>query len=164
MVRFRLLIGGDSNGSSHAQALCDGLKDAHDVHLVGCTDGETYADLAEHVTKCVIDGDYDIGILLCGTGMGVSATAGKLPRIIAVGPIWNKLAAEAAATSNRARVITFAARFSKDKEHDRDQVVELARIFLENVPKFDPKSNSAKNVAAILRVDEKYRRMDTDVA
>ncbi|MBI4665783.1 MAG: ribose 5-phosphate isomerase B [Nitrospinae bacterium] len=40
-----------------------------------------YPDYGVKVAKAVGDGDFDRGILLCGTGIGMSITANKLPGV-----------------------------------------------------------------------------------
>ncbi|AXF56388.1 ribose 5-phosphate isomerase B [Salicibibacter kimchii] len=48
------------------------------------TDGSEsvdYPDFAKPVAQQVADGKYDLGILICGTGIGMSMTANKVPGI-----------------------------------------------------------------------------------
>lgn len=40
-----------------------------------------YPDFAKPVAEQVAAGDYDLGILICGTGIGMSMTANKVPGI-----------------------------------------------------------------------------------
>jgi ribose 5-phosphate isomerase B len=53
------------------------------VHDYGIFDDETvlYPDIALAVAQAVAEGKHDKGILLCGTGIGVSITANKVPGI-----------------------------------------------------------------------------------
>lgn len=62
------------------------LSDAgHEVVDCGCTEEDArkrpntvdYPDYANAVCRQVLDGDVDCGILLCGTGIGVSITANR---------------------------------------------------------------------------------------
>ena len=55
------------------------------VHDYGIFDDETvlYPDIALAVAQAVAEGKHDKGILLCGTGIGVSITANKVPGICA---------------------------------------------------------------------------------
>ena len=43
-----------------------------------------YPDYAEKVAKTIIEGDHDLGILLCGTGAGMCMSANKIKGIRAV--------------------------------------------------------------------------------
>jgi ribose 5-phosphate isomerase B len=49
----------------------------------GVQEGEKvdYPDKAEEVCKRVADGEYDMGILICGTGIGMSMAANKVKGI-----------------------------------------------------------------------------------
>ncbi len=40
-----------------------------------------YVDYGRKVAKAVSDGDYSRGILLCGTGLGMSMVANRFPRV-----------------------------------------------------------------------------------
>ena len=40
-----------------------------------------YSDIAIEVAKAVTEGNYNIGIIICGTGIGVSIAANKVPGI-----------------------------------------------------------------------------------
>jgi ribose 5-phosphate isomerase B len=44
-------------------------------------DSVDYPDYAELVGKALLKGDFDRGVLMCGTGIGVSIAANKLPGI-----------------------------------------------------------------------------------
>lgn len=53
------------------------------VHAPGPAD---YPDIAAEVCRAVLDGHADAGILLCGTGMGMSIAANRYPGIRAAVP------------------------------------------------------------------------------
>jgi len=40
-----------------------------------------YPDFAEKVSEAVVAKEYDYGILICGTGIGISISANKIPGI-----------------------------------------------------------------------------------
>ena len=52
----------------------------HDVGTFG-TDAVDYPDIAEKVCKEIVSGVSDRGIILCGTGIGVSIAANKIKGI-----------------------------------------------------------------------------------
>lgn len=77
----------------------------------GCfsDDPVDYPDYAEKVAKAVANGDADRGILVCGTGLGMSMSANKLPGIRAA-LCWNEKAAEMSRKHNDANVLCLGAR------------------------------------------------------
>jgi ribose 5-phosphate isomerase B len=70
-----------------------------------------YPDYARKVAESVAAGEYDQGILLCGTGIGVSIAANKIKGIraaLACNPEFATLARQ----HNNANIICLSARFS----------------------------------------------------
>ena len=67
-----------------------------------------YANVAFKVGEAVARGEYDRGILLCGTGIGVSIAANKVPGIYAA-LCTDVYSAERAVKSNNANVMTMGA-------------------------------------------------------
>ncbi|MDI9471224.1 MAG: ribose 5-phosphate isomerase B [Bacillota bacterium] len=68
-----------------------------------------YPDVAVVVCRDVIDGRADLGILVCGTGLGMSIAANKVPGIRAA-LLSDCYSAEMARTHNNANVITLGGR------------------------------------------------------
>ena len=93
----------------------------------------------------VKDGNYDRGILICGTGIGVCISANKVPGIRAA-LTHDTYSAERAAMSNNAQIITMGARVIG---------TELAKAIVDTwlASEFDPKGASASNVEAINKLD-----------
>ena len=61
--------------------------------------------------------------------------------------------AEKAATSNNANVIAIGAKVSDTENLEKAEALALITWFLENKRKFDPNSNSARNVDAIMDLE-----------
>ena len=145
---MKLAIAGDSAGEGLAKILAEHLKDRYDVQEVSRTDtgpDPFYANLADRVASGVLDGTYDKAILVCGTGIGVSISANKVPGIRAA-LTHDTYSAERAATSNNAQIITMGARVIGP---------ELAKSIVDTwlASEFDPQGPSAGNVEAIDRLD-----------
>ncbi|PZM14476.1 RpiB/LacA/LacB family sugar-phosphate isomerase [Rhizobium tubonense] len=150
---MKLAIAGDSAGSGLAHVLAEYLKDRHDVAEVSKpAEGseEFYANLSDRVASRVLSGEYDRAILICGTGIGVSISANKVPGIRAA-LCHDTYSAERAALSNNAQIITMGARVI-----GTEVAKSIADAFLAQT--FDEKGRSASNVAAINEVDAKYHR------
>lgn len=77
----------------------------------GCYSPESvdYPDIAETVALAVVQGQCDKGILVCGTGIGVSIAANKVPGIRAAlcGDVFS---AKAAVEHNDANILTMGQR------------------------------------------------------
>tara|TARA_R110001606_G_scaffold218414_1_gene366202 strand:- start:3010 stop:3471 length:462 start_codon:yes stop_codon:yes gene_type:complete len=149
---MKIAIAGDSAGEGLAKILADHLKDRYDVEEVSRNDnGEAdpfYANLSDRIATAVLDGQYDRAILCCGTGIGVSISANKVPGIRAA-LTHDTYSAERAALSNNAQIITMGARVI-----GQELAKSIADAFLAQV--FDENGRSADNVKAISSIDEKY--------
>lgn len=148
---MKIAVAGDSAGEGLAKVLADHLKGKHDVAEISRTEAGPdpfYANLADRVANEVLAGKYDRAILICGTGIGVSISANKVPGIRAA-LTHDTYSAERAALSNNAQIITMGARVIGP-----ELAKSIAEAFLKET--FDPQGRSAGNVAAIDAVDAKY--------
>ena len=68
-----------------------------------------YPDFAARVGHAVVSGAAERGILVCGTGIGVSIAANKIPGIRAA-LAWNAETAKLARTHNDANIVAVGAR------------------------------------------------------
>ena len=73
-------------------------------------DSADYADLAHPVALAVESGEFEAGVLVCGSGQGVAITANKHQGIRAA-LVWDKPLAELARQHNDANIICLPARF-----------------------------------------------------
>ena len=81
---MRIAIGSDHAGFELKQQVAGWLVElGHEVSDQGCytTDPVDYPDYAEAVGKAVRAGEAERGIVLCGSGVGASVAANKLPGI-----------------------------------------------------------------------------------
>ena len=79
---MRIAIGADHGGVPLNDRVIDELRGAgHDVIDFGTHDGtipDDYPDYAKQVGEAVQNGAADIGLLICGSGVGASVAANKL--------------------------------------------------------------------------------------
>jgi ribose 5-phosphate isomerase B len=68
-----------------------------------------YPDYAAQVAEAVTSGTADVGILICGTGLGMAIAANKFPGIRAV-TVSDCFSAEMARAHNNANVLTMGSR------------------------------------------------------
>ena len=81
-----------------------------DVGVTSAVDNTFYPNIAERVCKAIIDSGYSkIGILICGTGIGMSITANKFPGIFA-SVCHDSYSAERSKLSNNCNVLCMGAR------------------------------------------------------
>ena len=82
------------------------------------TDSETstdYADFAHPLASKVSSGEAKRGVLLCGTGLGMSYVANRYPHVRAA-VAWSPEIAELARKHNDANVLVLPARFLSDDD------------------------------------------------
>jgi ribose 5-phosphate isomerase B len=82
---MRIALGSDHGGYNLKQALIPFLQ-ARDIHVADAgtnnsEDSVDYPDFAERVALLVSHAEADAGILICGTGIGISIAANKVPGI-----------------------------------------------------------------------------------
>lgn len=110
---MKIAIGGDHAGFPFKQPIIEWLESqGHEVKDFGTysTDSADYADFAHPVASGVEGGDFDKGVLLCGSGQGVCMTANKHQGVRAA-LVWDVQLAELARQHNDANVICFPVRF-----------------------------------------------------
>lgn len=124
----RIAIGADHAGYAAKQALAEHLcQRGYQVHDLGTFSDESvdYPDFAVTVARCVASGEDELGILLCGSGIGVSIVANKVTGIRAANCCSPEMA-RLARQHNDANVLCMGARL-----HPTDQLIAIADAFLE---------------------------------
>jgi ribose 5-phosphate isomerase B len=150
---MKLIIGGDGAGRPLVDVLREHLR-AKGHEVVDDSENpdrpdERYADLSERVARRVLSGEFERGILCCGTGLGVSISANKVPGIRAA-VAHDAYSAERATLSNDAQILAMGARVIGP---------ELAKTVADAylAVRFDPSSHSKANVDAIDALDARAR-------
>ena len=126
--RERILIASDHAGFALKQKLDEALVDlGFDVDDLGTNsaDSTDYADYAHPLARRVSDGEVQRGVLMCGTGLGMSYTANRYPHVRAA-VAWTPEIAKLAREHNDANVLVLPARFVDDK-----QAVEILKTWLD---------------------------------
>ncbi|MBZ4660206.1 MAG: ribose-5-phosphate isomerase [Desulfacinum sp.] len=84
---LKIMIGADHAGFELKQKIVTRLQDAgYDVEDIGThgTESVDYPDYAFRVARAVASGRVDRGILVCGSGIGMSMAANRIPGVRAV--------------------------------------------------------------------------------
>ena len=108
---MKIAIGADHAGFEYKQALAEAVSTA-EVKDFGTysPDSVDYPDFAHPVASAVESGEFDFGILVCGSANGVAITANKHQGIRAA-ICWNIELAELARKHNDANIVCIPARF-----------------------------------------------------
>lgn len=109
---MRIVIGADHAGYHLKQVIADDLRhNGHEVIDTGTNsdDPVDYPDYAEALGKVIVEGRADRGVLICGSGVGTSVAANKIPGIRA-GLCHNTYAARQGVEHDDMNVLVLGAR------------------------------------------------------
>lgn len=115
---MKIALGCDHNGVELKNILIDHLKTlGHDYHDFGCYSNQSvdYPDVAQDVAKSISAGNYEQGLLICGTGIGMSIAANKIPGIRAA-LCQDAFNAERARQHNDANILCIGATVTTEAE------------------------------------------------
>lgn len=124
---MKIAIGNDHAGTDYKNAIVAYLKgQGYEVINFGtdALDSVDYPDFVHPVADAVSNGAAAFGVLICGSGNGVSMTANKHQKIRAA-LCWTKEIAVLAREHNDANIISIPARFTSEP-----QAVGMVDVFL----------------------------------
>lgn len=113
---MRIAIGCDHRGIEFKQSVIKVLGiNNHSIKDFGSytTDSVDYPDIAKEVGEAVVSGKYDRGILICGTGIGMSIAANKINGIRAA-LCHNSFCASRARQHNDANILCMGSEIVKE--------------------------------------------------
>ncbi len=123
-----IIIGSDHGGLALKTALNSYLN-SRDFEVIdaGTTGAESvdYPDFGQKVAETVIAGEAELGILICGTGIGMSIAANKIPGIRAA-LVTDAFMARMAKEHNNANVLVLGGRVL-----DEQKACELVGAWLD---------------------------------
>ena len=124
---MRVYVGADHAGyqlKEHVERFVTDM--GHEVVDVGTDDEDSvdYPDYAREVARAVAGGDADVGVLVCGTGLGMAIAANKVPGVRAVQASDPEMA-RMARLHNDANVLTLPGRYIGP-----EQAAEVVSAFL----------------------------------
>ncbi|WP_290772127.1 RpiB/LacA/LacB family sugar-phosphate isomerase [Anaerofustis sp.] len=150
----KIAVGADAVGLLLKDEIVDYLKnEGYEVDDLGVkeeSDKTFYANVAEKVALAVRDEDYDRGLLFCGTGIGMSIAANKVPGVYAT-VCHDPYSAERASLSNNAKIITMGYRVI-----GKETAKVVLKHWLDN--DFEEGCKSQSNVDEVGKLDNKYRK------
>jgi RpiB/LacA/LacB family sugar-phosphate isomerase len=147
---MKIVLGADSAGKPLLDVIAAHLAGKAGLEVTDMSQSGFYADIADRAASAIVAGEYERGVLFCGTGIGVCISANKVPGIRAA-LTHDSYSADRAAKSNNAQIITMGARVIGP---------ELAKTIVDAwlAASFDPNGPSAGNVQAIDRLGDKYSK------
>lgn len=125
-----IALGCDHGGLNIKNAVINYLKDKGiEYKDYGCYTSESvdYPVYAYKVASAIAEGEAELGILCCGTGIGISMAANKVKGIRAA-VVGNEFSAEMTRRHNNSNILCMGGRVSTEEE-----AVKYADIFL-NTP------------------------------
>ena len=144
-----LAIGSDHGGYALKQAIMKHLearglsyKDDGTYSEASCD----YPDFGRAVALAVANGEAEYGIIICGTGIGISITANKVPGIRAA-LCGDCFSAEATRSHNDANVLALGARVVGE-----GLAIKIVDTFLDT-----PFSNDERHIRRIQKIEGNYR-------
>ena len=143
--KMKIAFGSDPNATEFKKELMKYTKElGYEVFDLG-SDDPIYANVAFECAKAVADKEYDRGILLCGTGIGVSIAANKVKGAYAA-CVHDIYQAQRAQLSNNANIITMGSQVIG---------IELAKCMVKEYLSlcFDPNSRSKEKVDRIVEFE-----------
>jgi len=123
---MKIAIGSDHRGLELKQKVIKLVTDAGNEYKDFGAYSEArvdYPNIAEAVGKAVASGQYDRGILICGTGIGMCIAANKVKGIRA-GLAVNEFMALRSRQHNNANILCLGA------ENDESQLAQMVKAFL----------------------------------
>ncbi|MBN2605637.1 MAG: ribose 5-phosphate isomerase B [Bacilli bacterium] len=142
---MKIAIGADHGGFEHKEAIKKHLTErGFECKDFGTfsSEGTDYNDYAILVAKSVSSHEFDRGILICGTGVGMSIMANKV-RGIRAALVHDLFTAEATRLHNDSNVLTMGARVI-----DIELAIKIADVWVDT--EF---SNEERHIRRISKID-----------
>lgn len=128
MEKIKIGIGSDHAGFDYKETIVEALEaEGYTVKDFGTysSDSVDYPDFVHPVCKSIESGEYEKGVLICGSANGVAMTANK-HRDIRAAIAWENEVSKLARQHNDANIICIPARFV-----DLPDALKMVETFLE---------------------------------
>ena len=149
---MHIAVASDHAGVDRKREVVGALRaDGHEVDDLG-TDSTApvdYPDFAEKLALYVVDGRAERGVLLCGSGVGASVAANKVPGVRAA-VCHDSYSAHQGVEHDDMNVLVLGARVI-----GAELAKELARVFLR--ARFSGEERHARRLAKVHAIEERFR-------
>ena len=142
---MKIAIATDHNGVNEKKIIIEALKEKYEFVDKSPNNYATddYPDFALEVAKAVVNKDVDFGILMCGTGIGMSIAANKIKGIRAA-HCSNTDQARLTRVDNDANIICLS--YKQDMEELIDMIETFMDTVHESVERHDRRINKIKQI------------------
>jgi ribose 5-phosphate isomerase B len=149
---MKIAIGCDPNAAPLKREVIEELESlGHETRDFG-SDDPVYANVVIDVAESVVRGEHDRGVVLCGTGIGASIAANKVPGAYCA-LVTDNYQAERAALSNNANMIAMG------QQVTGNMVARMmVRTWISSTNDFDPSGRSAVKVQRICDYAQEHSR------
>ena len=134
---MKIVIGSDHAGFEHKKKISELISSlGHEIIDVGTGSENSvdYPDYGEKGAREICCGQAELGVLICGTGIGISIAANKVKGIRAA-VCWNEETANLTRQHNDANILCLGARFISVED-----ALKITKVFLET-----PASNDERH-------------------
>ncbi len=143
---MKIVISSDHAGFDYKSKIIGFVKSmGNAVYDIGTNSSESvdYTDFAEKGAKIVACGEADIGIFICGSGIGMDIVANKIKGIRSAA-CWNKETARLARDHNHANILCLGERLLT-----LDECLEIVKVFVNT-----PESTQERHVRRVKKIKD----------
>lgn len=126
-MKLNIYIGSDHSGIEYKEKIIQYFSNRYNFIDLGTNSSESvnYVDFGFKVSIAVKKDTLSLGIVLCGTGIGISIASNKV-KGIRCALLYNNQVSKLAKEHNNANVIAFGVR-----EYKIEAIIEMIEIFLD---------------------------------
>ena len=152
---MKIAVGCDPNASEMKNIILELVRSGgFEVTDFG-SDDPIYANTAHKVARAVASGEFERGILFCGTGLGMSLAANKVPGAYAV-VCSDQYSVERSILSNNANVLALGSQV-----HGIELAKKIVLQWLEL--RYEKGGRSESKIQGIYNVEKEYVKLTSDV-
>ena len=144
---MKIAIGSDHAGfelkENLKKLLADKGYELDDLGAETYDSQDDYPEFGRKVAEAVASGEYDRGIIMCGTGIGISISANKVPGVRAAA-CYNTDMAKVSRMHNNANILALGGRIAA-----KETALDIALTWLET-----PFSEGERHVRRIRQIEE----------
>lgn len=149
---MKIVVGSDHAGFEYKTKISELISSmGHEVIDVGTdnTSSVDYPDYGEKGAREICCGEAELGVLICGTGIGICMAANKVKGIRGA-VCWNEETARLARQHNDANILCMGARFISIED-----ALKITRVFLETPASKDERHQ--RRIGKIASIEERSK-------